>query len=95
MSLQGINFETDTWSVARLGDLIENLAKKSKLSSLGANLPAASENLLELDQPAMSRWIEVAAGCLGLESEMLDAGYLEMEILLRSGGPLITPASRN
>jgi ATP-binding cassette subfamily B protein len=94
MSLQGINFETDTWSVSRLGDLIENLAKKSKLCSPGANLPAASENLLELDQSAISRWIEVAAGYLGLETEMLDASYLEMENLLRSGGPLILQLPR-
>lgn len=89
MAVQGLHLETDTWPLARLGDLIENLAAKAGLSSRSAMLPQPPENFSAGDVSNINRWIDVAASHLGLEAEALDAYYSEVEHLIHSGGPLI------
>jgi ATP-binding cassette subfamily B protein len=77
------------WPTVRLGELIENLARRGKLASHPARLPQAPIQLLEGGDQAIGRWIDAAAGHLGLESEAVDVLYADLEQLIRSGGPLI------
>jgi ATP-binding cassette subfamily B protein len=89
MAVQGIQLETDTWPVGRLGDLIENLASKAGLSPKRTTLPQPPESFASGEDGNITRWIDIAAGYLGLEAEALDAYYSEVEKLISSGGPLI------
>ncbi len=82
-----------TWSVDRLGDLIENLADRSGLVSHPSSLPKPPAGLSDRkygsDGEAFNRWIGSACAQLGLESEPIDASYADFEKLLQSGAPLI------
>ena len=77
------------WPAARLGELIENLARRGRLVSHPARLPAAPQGLVAAGDQAIGRWIDAAAGHLGLEAEAIDVLYADLEQLIRSGGPLI------
>ncbi|MGW8250737.1 MAG: ATP-binding cassette domain-containing protein, partial [Anaerolineales bacterium] len=89
MAVQGLQLETDTWPIDRLGDLIENLASKAGLSAKGTPLPQPAESFSSGEDAKITRWIDIAASYLGLEAEALDAYYSEVEAMIRSGGPLI------
>lgn len=78
-----------TWPVSRLGEAMESLAIKSGLpvhpretSSPWIDPDWSSEELL-------GRWIEAAASRLGLEATPVEILYREVELLLRSSGPVL------
>lgn len=77
------------WPLSRLGELIENLARRGRLIANPARLPRPPESLLEADEPALGRWIDVAAGHLGLEAEPIEVLYADFDQLLARGGPAI------
>lgn len=77
------------WPVSRLGDLIENLARRSKLISHPEKLPRPPQSILEADDRAIGRWIDSGAGHLGLEAEPVDTYYADFEALVHAGGPAI------
>jgi ATP-binding cassette subfamily B protein len=77
------------WPAARLGELIENLARRGRLASHPARLPQAPPGLVEIGDQAIGRWIDAASGHLGLETEAVDVLYADLEQLIRSAGPLI------
>ncbi len=89
MAASAISLETDTWPVARLGDLIENLASRSGLSTRPVSLPQPPESMEEIDQASINRWVDAAAAHLDVEVEALDAYYSDIHRLIRSGAPLI------
>ena len=71
MSAHQLPLDTITWPASRLGELMENLARRSKLVSHPVELPQPSSNALGSEE-AVGRWIEVAAGNIGLEAEPVD-----------------------
>jgi ATP-binding cassette subfamily B protein len=77
------------WPVSRLGELVENLALKARLIPRPIKLARPPDNLLVTDSDAMWKWIDVAAGHLGLEAEAMDVQYSEVDHLVQAAGPAI------
>ena len=77
------------WPAARLGELVEYLARRARLTSQSTRLPQPPESLLEADGQAIGQWVDNAAGSIGLEAEPVSVQYAELEQFLRSGGPAI------
>lgn len=88
MSTHQLSLDTIAWPASRLGELIENLARKSKLVSHPVELPQPSSSALRSEE-AVGRWVEVAAGNIELEAEPVDMLYVHVEKLLHAGGPII------
>lgn len=89
MAKQDSSIETMAWPVSRLGELVENLARRGKLISRPARLSQPSSKLAQADDETIGRWIDVAAGHLGLEAEPVDLLYVEVERFLESAAPAI------
>lgn len=77
------------WPVSRLGELLENLARRAGYLARPSRLPQPPDSLMDADDPAIGAWLDQAAGYLGLEAEPVNALYVEFERLLQSGGPAI------
>jgi ATP-binding cassette subfamily B protein len=77
------------WPVSRLGDLIENLARRGKLLSNPEKLPRPPLSIQAGDDLAVGRWIDGAAGHLGLEAEPVETYYADYETLVKAAGPAI------
>jgi ATP-binding cassette subfamily B protein len=77
-----------SWPANRLGDLIENLARRGRLVARPHRLPPAPAGLLEAGNRAVGYWIDAAAGHLNLEAEAIDVLYADLEQLIRAGGPM-------
>ena len=77
------------WPVFRLGELIETLARRAGYLSYPGNLPQPLESSWRSGDETLGRWVDAAAGTLGLEAEAVDVLYLEVENLLRSAAPAI------
>ena len=78
-----------TWPANHLGELVEYLARRARLTPQSTRLPQPPESLLTADGPAIGQWIDNAAGSIGLEAEPVSVLYGELEQFLRSGGPAI------
>jgi len=79
-----------SWPVERLGELLEILARKSRLSSQPKNISQPPDSLLDSgDEQALSQWVDNAAGYLDLEAEPISVQYADLNLLLRSGGPAV------
>lgn len=77
------------WPVSRLGELIENLARRGKLFPAAELIPRPPENLSELGDESIGRWIDIAAGSLGLEADPVQFLYAEAEAFVRGSGPAV------
>ena len=88
MSTHRLPLDTIAWPASRLGELMENLARRSKLVSHPVELPQPSSRALSSEE-AVGKWVEVAAGNLGLEAEPVDMYYVHVEKLIQAGGPII------
>jgi ATP-binding cassette subfamily B protein len=77
------------WPANHLGELVEYLARRARLTPQSTRLPQPPESLLTADGPAIGQWIDNAAGSIGLEAEPVSVLYGELEQFLRSGGPAI------
>jgi ATP-binding cassette subfamily B protein len=83
------------WPLSRLGEMIENLARRGGLIARPSRLPQPPGDLLQADHPTLSAWIDNAAGHLGLEAEPINSLYAEVELLLRAGAPAILALPRS
>ncbi len=77
------------WPATHLGELVEYLARRARLTPQSTRLPQPPDSLLDADGPAIGQWIDNAAGSIGLEAEPVSVLYGELEQFLRSGGPAI------
>ena len=77
------------WPANHLGELVEYLARRARLTPQSTRLPQPPESLLTADGPAIGQWIDNAAGSIGLEAEPVSVLFGELEQFLRSGGPAI------
>jgi ATP-binding cassette, subfamily B, bacterial len=78
-----------SWPVSKLGEALEALAHTCGLTPTAIEPPAPPHGLRQGADEALTRWIEAAAGCLGLEAEPVDAPYAEVEQLVRRAGPAL------
>lgn len=79
------------WPVADLDEALYQLAQKSGLLSTKEALrltPSAAE---KLQGDSLDRWLDAAAGQMGVEVESVSAGYSEMDRLLRYAPPALIP----
>ncbi|WP_438019888.1 ABC transporter ATP-binding protein [Sorangium sp. So ce315] len=88
------SLDSASWPAARLGEAMEALARAAALPVKGAGAPAPPADLLrpEVTQPGglpLGRWMEGAAGSLGLEAEPVEARYGDVEALIRRAGPAV------
>ncbi|HET8744964.1 MAG TPA: ABC transporter ATP-binding protein [Ramlibacter sp.] len=84
-----IDLQALLWPVPRLGEALEELARRARLrvaAGEGAQVPATLAADGEAEQ---GRWLEWAAQRLGLEAEGLDAVAPELEGLLRGAAPAL------
>lgn len=89
MATKGSNLNDLGWSLSRMGELVENLARRSKLISNPARLQQPARTLARSSHESLSRWIDAAAGHIGLEVEAVTSQYIDIERLIRAGGPAI------
>jgi len=90
-----LNIEKISWETFRIGELIENLAHKSKLSSQPINIPHPPENLILADDSDFTRWMDKAAGYLNLEVEPINTPYSEVNELIKAAAPAIIQTPKN
>jgi ATP-binding cassette, subfamily B, bacterial len=83
------NLAACSWPVSKLGEALEALAHTCGLAPTALETPAPPHGLMRGADEALTRWIEAAAGCLGLEAEPVDAPYAEVEQLVRRAGPAL------
>ncbi len=80
---------TVSWPYAQLGEAIEALARKARLASQPVELPSPPTDLLPSDLESLDRWVEGAAGALGVEAEPIETPYAEVEQLISGAGPAL------
>ena len=78
-----------SWPVSRIGEVIEALARTGGLSPKPVETPTFPEGLAQDSDEALGRWIETAAGYLGLEAEPVETSYAEVERLVSGAGPAL------
>jgi ATP-binding cassette subfamily B protein len=77
------------WPASRLGEAIELLVRKGRLLPHPGEVAAPPENFEQADDEALGRWIDVAAGRLGLEAEPVESSYAEVDQLVRGVSPAL------
>jgi ATP-binding cassette subfamily B protein len=77
------------WPLARLGEGLEELARRGGLQPASGDVLQAPESLLQ-DGPAdLDRWIEWAAARLGIEAEAVEATISGFDQLAALAGPAV------
>lgn len=92
---QKMHLSTIAWPAERIGELLENLARRCLHHSRSLKLAQPPEALLDTNNDQeFSQWIDHAAGYLELEAEPITVEYFDMQKLLLSGGPAILRLSK-
>ncbi len=89
MPAKAASLDRYIWPATRLGELVEYLARRARLTPQSTRLPEPPESLLEADGQPIGQWIDNAAGSIGLEAEPVSVLYGELEQFLISGGPAV------
>jgi ATP-binding cassette subfamily B protein len=74
------------WPLARAGEALQALASHSSLSPRAVEMPPAPA---QLDDEAISRFIEGGAAWLGIEAEPFDVQHRDLEAALRRAAPAL------
>lgn len=82
-------FSSLAWPVSRLGELIENLARRGGLAYRSEVIPRPPETLIQADEESLNRWIDVAAGYLELEADPVQLLYAESQDFIENAAPAI------
>jgi ATP-binding cassette subfamily B protein len=83
------NLTAFSWPVSKLGEALEALAYICGLTPTAVDTPAPPPAVMQGADEALTRWIEAAAGYVGLEAESVDAPYAEVEQLVQRAGPAL------
>jgi len=77
------------WPAARLGEVLEALARRSGLAPRLAEPMSPPAGLAGHDDETLGHWLRMAAGHLGMEAERVEICYSEVEPLLQQTGPAL------
>jgi ATP-binding cassette subfamily B protein len=77
-----------TWPADRLGEALEALGRRCGLGMRSATVEPAPARVAA-EGEGLERWIEAAAGWLGLEAEPVEVPYDEVEQFLGKAGPAL------
>jgi len=81
--------ESIAWPLTRLGELLEHLARESKLSQNPIELPQPKFKNEKLSPSELEDWIRAAADFLNVEVEPFNVFYDEVEKMVRNSAPAI------
>jgi ATP-binding cassette subfamily B protein len=77
------------WPAQRLGEGLEELARRAGLRMGDTAAPISPASLTQQDEQAQGRWIEWAAQRLGLEAEAIAMPALDLDGVLRGAAPAL------
>src|SRR5262249_1595950 len=77
-----------SWPAERLGEALEALGRRCGLGVHPVTV-GAPPACVSAGGEGLERWLEAAAGLLGLETEPVEVPYAEVEQLLRAAGPVL------
>ena len=80
------------WPLERAGEVIEALARRAGLSSREVAIPLAPS---DANGEGLDRWIQNAAGWLGLEAEPVAIGYSELSESIGGAAPALIQIPSN
>jgi ATP-binding cassette subfamily B protein len=80
------------WPVARVGEALEEMARRSGLAVAAPELPAMPASLDCADPQELQRWVDWAARRLAVEAEALATPFSGFEDLLRQAAPALLHA---
>jgi ATP-binding cassette subfamily B protein len=69
--------------------MLEALARRSRLAGRPADLPIPPQGRFETVEEDFDRWLDIAAGEIGLEAEPVYSLYADIERLLEAGAPAV------
>ncbi len=78
----------ETWPLARLGEALGLLARRSGLAPRPVELPPPAAAVGDDDRD-LDRWMDAAAGRLGVSAETVETTWGDLEPLIRGGGPAL------
>jgi ATP-binding cassette subfamily B protein len=78
-----------TWPLARLGEGIEELARRAGLCRASPETLAPPPSITPAHSTDLGRWIEWAGGRLGIEAEAVETTYAEVDALIEGAGPAV------
>jgi ATP-binding cassette subfamily B protein len=84
-----IDLAACSWPMARAGEALQELAKRTGLPHRRAELPDSPGLLATRDRGVARTWIRATAACLDIEAEPAIASYGTLEALLRPGPALV------
>ncbi len=82
----------EAWPLARLGEAIGLLARRGGLAPRPVELPPPAAALGD-DEGGLERWVDAAAGRLGVSAETVETTWGDLEPLIRGGGPALLRCS--
>ena len=77
------------WPVGRLGEAIAGLARLQGWRLRSAEAPVCPAGLAQDSPEALHGWLEAAAAWLGVEAELVEVPYAEVESLVYGAGPAL------
>jgi ATP-binding cassette, subfamily B, bacterial len=84
------NLNTLCWPLSQLGTGLEALSRRSGLGPAAVEVPAPPISLSSATgREALDRWIESAAGWLGVEAEPSMVSYEGLERMVETAGPAV------
>src|SRR5262249_52898614 len=78
-----------SWPAERLGEALEALGRRCRLGVRPATVEAPPAGIVRAGGEGLDRWLEAAAGWLGLETEPVEVPYAEVEPFLLAVGPAL------
>ncbi len=78
-----------TWPLARLGEGIEELARRADLCAASEENLSPPSSITPASSVDLGRWIEWAGARLGIEAEPVETTYAEIDALIEGAGPAV------
>lgn len=85
----------NSWPISRMGELLENLARRSRLNRHPVHIPRSPVDMIEAGDGNIGGWLNSAADYLGLEAEQVEVHYPKVTGFLIAGGPAIIELPQN
>ncbi len=89
MTPKDFEWHTIAWPASKLAEAIDILAHKSKLASDLVSVSASSLYLGRAEDKIFDHWFTRAAQQLKITAESVAVSYLDMDTLVRGGGPIL------
>jgi len=89
MANNPVDIDSISWSAARIGELLENLALRANLLSHPIDLAVLPDSLLLSKDADFAKWVDSAAGHLNLEVEPVTTMFSNVDGFIHAAAPAI------